>query len=98
MRLLKEISESDPTASEPVQYSNGVTVISKKLLPQAECPIANRPVQYPDGFTCLYHRSVPTASGPVQYPSGLTSYTLFLPKALVPIHLKDKIYNLLTHR
>ena len=84
MRLLKEISESEPTASEPVQYSCGVTVISKKQLPQEECPIAKRPVQYPDGFACLYHRSVPAAGRPVQYPDGLTSYTLFLSEALVP--------------
>ena len=78
------MSESEPTASEPVQYSGGVAVIPKKILPQEECPIANRPVQYPDGFTCLYHRSVPTASGLVQYPCGLTSYALFLSEALVP--------------
>ena len=84
MRLLKEISELEPTASEPVQYSGGVTVIPKKILPQAECPIANRHVQYPDGFTFLYHRPVPAASRPIQYPSGLTSYTLLLPEALVP--------------
>ena len=84
MRLLKEISESEPTASEPVQYSGGVTVISKKLLPQAECPISNRPVQYPNGFACLYHRSVHAVGGPIQYPSGLTSYTHFLLEALVP--------------
>ena len=84
MRLLKEISKSEPIASEPVQYSGGVTVISKKLVPQEKCPIANRPVQYPDGFAYLYHRSVPAADGPVQYPSGLTSYTLFLSEALVP--------------
>ena len=84
MRLLKEISELEPTANKPVQYSGGVTAISKKLLPQAECPIANRPVQYLDGFACLYHRSVPAASGPVQYPGRLTSYSLFLSEALVP--------------
>ena len=84
MRLLKEISKLEPTASEPVHYSGGVTIISKKLHPQAECPITNRPVQYPDGFAYLYHRSVPAAGGPVQYPHGLTSYTLFLLEALVP--------------
>ena len=39
MRLLKEISESEPTASEPVQYSGGVTVTSKKLLPQENAPL-----------------------------------------------------------
>ena len=84
MRLLKEILESEPTASEPVQYSGGVTVTSKKLLPQEEYPISNRPVQYHDGFTCLYHRSVPATGGPVQYPGRLTSYTHFLSEALVP--------------
>ena len=39
MRLLKEISKSEPTSSEPVQYSGGVTVISKKLLPQVDAPL-----------------------------------------------------------
>ena len=39
MRLLKEILESEPTASEPVQYSGGVTVIYKKLLPEADAPL-----------------------------------------------------------
>ena len=38
MRLLKEISESEPIASKPVQYSGGVTVTSKKLLPQVDAP------------------------------------------------------------
>ena len=38
MRLLKEILESEPTASKPVQYSGGVTVTSKKLLPQVDAP------------------------------------------------------------
>ena len=38
MRLLKEISESESTASEPVQYSGGVTVTYKKLLPQEDAP------------------------------------------------------------
>ena len=84
MRLLNEILELEPTASEPVQYSGGITIIPKKIIPQVECLIANRPVQYPDGFSCLYHRSVLAASGPVQYPGELTSYTCFLSEALVP--------------
>ena len=84
MRILKEISESEPTSSDPIQYSGGVTIISKKILPQEECPIANRLVQYPNGFTCIYHSSVPTAGGPIQYHGGLTSYALFLSEALVP--------------
>ena len=39
MRILKEISESEPTASEPVQHSGGVTVTSKKLLSQVDAPL-----------------------------------------------------------
>ena len=39
MRLLKEILESEPTASKPVQYSGGVTVTSKKLLPHVDAPL-----------------------------------------------------------
>ena len=39
MRLLKEMLESESTASEPVQYSGGVTVTSKKLLPQEDAPL-----------------------------------------------------------
>ena len=39
MSILKEISDSEPTGNEPVQYSGGVTVTSKKLLPQADAPL-----------------------------------------------------------
>jgi hypothetical protein len=44
------ISKSEPIASKPVQYSDGVILTSKKYPPQTECPIAHEPVQYPDGF------------------------------------------------